>query len=238
MFKKLFLFLALCLPTWAVTPVLIDHGGVTLSGSVALTGTDAQLFLVNLTGFGGTTLVSDDQGNTYTLKPDSGGCASTCTSRNGNNLQLWAYVVNPMTAGTVTFTLVANGTVGSIEVQVWKLTNTFDQNTSGTYAGTGPNWQWGPITPSCSDAVVASAVTITNAAAGPTGIDSGFTITDSNSSGAVIGGALAYKIQSGAASAEDPTWSFAGGNSNAGSNISFCYVATTSPLVKHKIISQ
>ena len=152
--------------------------------------------------------ISDSNSNTWRLLGRSAVNASNCT------VCIW-YCVNPTVGAGHTFT-VTNQPVGAFPsfcVAAFSGTSTtyvVDSQNPNNFNSSAASIQPGSMTPNAADSLIiagfASRTTATIA------VDSSFTITDQNpfSAGAAIGSVLAYKIQSGAASAENPTFSWTG----------------------------
>lgn len=190
---------------------LVNHNAAYVSGATALTTA------TNMTG--ATLLVmaceSGNAGSTFTPSDSSSNTWTSLTRQSGgsNALQLF-YAVNPTVTGSQTFQCVSTNTFAGVLAEGFSGTLTtagvFDAQ-SGTNA-TSPMMP-GSITPAQAGEVFVTAAANNGAGTTPS-IDSGFTITDSNSSGSFEIAAMAYLVNAGS-SAQNPTWTLGSASTNA-----------------------
>ena len=180
---------------------LVSHVAATGSnfttGSINTTG--ATLLVANNSNFGGTPGISDSYNNTWI----------PFTQRGGNNAQRMHYCINPVVGTGHTFT-VTDGNVGSLQVAAFSgVTGVlpFDQASGAASAGSSTA-QPGSLTPANANSLMICGLGFQNAGT-LSGINSGFTITDTSPASGIYGGSLAYLIQT-TAVAENPTWTFSG----------------------------
>lgn len=202
--------------------VLVAHVGLTPSGNAGgttsgITTTGANLICVSISHYapGGSVVLSDSKGNSYTL------------ARNQNdNTTVSAvalyYVLNPTVGSGHTFTVSISGATGypSMTVEAFSGVNTsvgLDQiNSSGT-ATTGS------ITPGANNSLVVSGASVNGTTSGQTfSVNSSLSIQDQTPflSGSYFGNASAYIVQ-GAAAAINATWSYSGAQTMASAIMSF-----------------
>ena len=140
------------------------------------------------------------------------------------------YCVNPNTSSTHTFSVSSgSGIYPSIFMIAFSGTDTstpFDVQNGASHSS-GTTLATGSVTPSKALSVFVTAfATFTS---NVSSIDSSFTISDSQTfQGANhSGGAMAYKIQSGSATAENPTWTESSSNSGCAAIAIFKPASTT-----------
>lgn len=160
--------------------------------------------------------VTDSKSNTWT--PLTGYVGTLVRNR-------LFYCVNPTVGSGHTFTATKNTGYPSIVVTAWS----GNSATPGDQDAGGGDFTPGPITPSEDNCLIISAMGASNAAAAS--INSGMTISDDiqYNPGQYFGTAMAYKIQTTAASI-GPTWS--GPNAEVSCIASFKAAAATSMLNK------
>lgn len=177
-------------------------GGGATTSNIDTTG--SKLLVVSASGFQSTAAVgilSDSNSNTWiqlTVRPASGGASAF--------QGLW-YCINPTVGSGHNFTI-TDGNYGTLEVSAFSNPGTVSFDSSVGANGNSSTAQPSSITPANADSLLCVGLAYQNTGPTLTGIDSSFTITDTESGLGVIQGSLAYKIQSGAGSAENPSWSF------------------------------
>lgn len=158
-------------------------------------------------GLGGVIAVSDSNDNmTWTLNTWTGLTVQTLSSLYSTRL---FYAKNLTTSTTHYFRGTGTSTYSSIQVAVFSgvdLTTPFDQE-NGTVNGAFTTAQPGAVTPTNANSLVVSGITQETNASTLT-INGTWAITDQigEVGGTVSGGALAYNIQSGGPSSDNPTW--------------------------------
>lgn len=196
----------------------------TTTGNINTTG--ATLIVVSASGFsagGSTGILADSNVNTW--------IPLTERHRNDTYQKLW-YCLGPTVGAGHNFTI-TGGAYGSFEViAIGGATPVLYDQDTGT-SGNGASAQPGSLTPANADSVLVCGLAFQNTGATLTGINSSFTITDTEPGGGIIQGSIAYKVQSGAGSAENPTWSFSGGLDWTTSIVIF-YASGTSELTVSK----
>lgn len=213
---------------------------VLTTGNVDSTG--GQLEVVKLTDFGSDfpigTPVTDSGGSTWTrVHPVAQSC-TRCTSRNGNSMVEYWYCagVNCVVSASQNFSYTNPSRTGSISVAVFKgfLAPSLDQAVGIVQANVSQtSWQNGNLTPTNPLTLFISDAIITNTGVTITGTPAGFTIIASVSNGSIYGGEWGYLITS---AAQNPTWSYSGGEIGSGANVIFG-PAAPSGRVQHKVQS-
>lgn len=173
------------------------------SGAIDTTGAD--LIIVHVAGLPSVTLtLSDSQSNSWT--------ALTKNSGVGNFGGQIYYKQAPTTNASHTFTISSTGGFPSVVVAAFSgsVATPFDVENQNT-TGFGTSVQVGSVTPGQANSLIISSITFSSNETHS--IDSSFTVTDQQgNTGNGLGCGLAYLIQ-GAASAVNPTWSWASGSS-------------------------
>ncbi len=173
----------------------------------AIDTTGATLFvagLSNIVNFIQASSITDSAGNTWTL--------GTLFTGSSSRYAAMAYVVNPTTSGTHTFSFLAVNGAFFPFIGVAAFTNTpagaFIAEAAGAEATSGTTVQAGSVSPgaNANNLIVAFASGDEYA---PISINGGFTTTDTvgKVAGTTAGGGLAYLIQTSATS-QNPTWTF------------------------------
>lgn len=180
------------------------NGGTT--GSIDTTGADLLIVVIAEFDGGTHTAPSDSKGNTWlelTTQADRGAQSTVF------------YAVNPTVGSGHTFTYAEASTYPAISAMAFSGANTsspFDVE-NGATAASGTSIQPGSVTPNEDDELLVSGVCADSGNDTGMGIDSSFLLelSDPYGGGNNMGGYAAYKIQT-TAGAENPTWSWTGGN--------------------------
>lgn len=240
--KKLLLLLCLALPSFGQI-ALVAHVSTTLLVSPTTSGintTGATLLVANITAWDAAPLsyITDSNNNTWVPFPTYLGNFTAQT-------QQMFYAINPVVGSGHTFTIGA-GTQGSLEVGAFSgVTGVlpFDKSAPSSTTGTtsASSIQPGSLTPTNANSLIVSAVSFQNNGTQVSSINSGFTITDTNASASgLIGGSMAYLIQT-TATAVNPTWSFSGGGNLTAEQMVFiagtAKPPTTPSLISHTLVS-
>lgn len=172
----------------------------------AIDTTGADLIVINSSVYGVTGSVSDSKGNTWTA------CTNYETGTTG--VRMW-YCRNPTVGSGHTFTVSYTGSYPTASVSAFSgsAASPLDQQ-SGSNA-----WQYpGSVTPSEDNELLICCISWYPS--GTVSVDSSFAITDQVDyvSGAHMGGAMAYQIQT-TATARNPTWSHSVSFSGVATNI-------------------
>jgi hypothetical protein len=161
---------------------------------------------------GGTTFVTDNQGNTY---------APTVFFSGSTNAQLWyadngTGSLNTSSSLTVTMTVCPGCSWGVVAVRGMKTAGSYDGagKNVGVWAAPGTTVQAGPINPGSGKHLIFYLLSSGSTAGNFSGIDSGFTILQQQAynSGINYQGGLGYLIQPNGASAA-PTATFSASSS-------------------------
>lgn len=162
----------------------------------AIDTTGANLIIVSTSGYTSPVTLTDSKSNSWT--------ALTGQTNSTLECKLW-YCLNPTVGGGHTFT---NGTASypAISVAAYSGVGSFDAE-SGANGASVSTLQPGSITPAANDSLIVTAVATYSE--GTTAVDSGFTIIESEPTGASFGNYLATKLLPTAA-ATNPTWSGGG----------------------------
>ncbi len=208
--KLIFLFL-LSLPVFATcTSPCIAHTFVSGTGfgsiepAPAMDTTGATMCFVSISGFQMTDGVTDNLGNMWT--------ALTYRQSNPNATgQLSSYIINPITSSNHIVSL-NNGACNNCTLEAACFSGgpyIFLGETGTASTMDSSTGQPGSISPPANNLLLTGvAVNLQTISS----VNSGFSITDNDSSGAIISGALAYLKQT-SATAQNPTWTFGGSSS-------------------------
>src|SRR5215469_977609 len=218
---------------------LVAHATITgaaggTTGSVTTTGADLLVAAISwYNGNPGAPTISDNKSNVW-IQIGSADQVSELVGTPGapglTDVRLY-YCASPTVGTGHTFTVgTTTGNIfASLEVQAWSgaaTSHCLDQSTGGTRQAMAI--QPGAITPSQNNALLVTAIAPSSDSANATAIDSGFTITDNNSfvGGTNVAGALAYLIQTSAATV-NPTWTVSTSTKPGTIVASFVTVATS-----------
>lgn len=173
------------------------NGGT--SGALNTTGADFIVIVQAFDNNDGGDALSDSKGNTWNVLTKRG--------KSGDGGVRIFYAINPTVGSGHTFTITGSDNFSQIAIAAFsgsKLTLPFDVENGLDGFASVTTVQPGNVTPSEDNELVITGLEFFSSTAS---IDSGFTITDQGSggAGAYYGGALAYKIQTTAASV-NPTW--------------------------------
>lgn len=166
--------------------------------------------------------VTDSSGNTYTDGVSTGGAV-----RNS----IW-YVISPVVTSSMTFTSNASGNYPTLNVACWSAGTTpiVDQHNSANTSSPTSTFQPGSVTPTVNNELIISSIAYD--ISDVSSIDSSFTITNhsaySNSNS--YGGAMAYLVQSTAASV-NPTWTMTSNNDINATILSFKTTSGSTPTL-------
>lgn len=200
-FLSLLFCLVLAIPAQAWT--LLAHGsaignaGATVSGQNCA-GADLEIVYLSVYGGAAGTAVSDSSSNTWH--------ALTL----GTQGQIW-YAYNATASGSQSFSVTTSNSqfFGTIYSACFSgsLTSSdpFDFQNNATTSG-NTFIQPGSVMPSLANSLIVTGLSSFVNTNTPT-IDSGFTITDTSTSGGDVSGGMAYLPQSGGPSPVNPTWS-------------------------------
>lgn len=182
---------------------LVDHasgvGSPTSATTDAMDSTGANLIVLSVAcDAPSTPVITDSKGNTWT---------PLTLSNTGGSVKTRMYYCSDPTVGT-NHTFTATGAFCAIFAAAFagmESPDVFDQENGATSDGT-LTIQTGSVTPVENNELVITGLGL-NSAGAVVSVNSGFTILDTETfgSGNNYGGALAYKIQTAAAS-ENPTW--------------------------------
>jgi hypothetical protein len=194
----------------------------------AIDTTGATLLVANTTYYNSaaTGQLTDSFGNTWTALPlqfisDTAGRLFYCS--------------NPTVGSGHTFTI-TDGYYSSLEVAAFSgITQLAPLDVSAEATGSASTANGGSVTPTNANSLVISALTFRNTVS-LTGVDSGFTITDTDNPGSVIAGSLAYLIQT-TATAENPTWTLSSTANYGVTNAVFIYGTAIVPSIPALIAS-
>ena len=195
-------------------------GNTVTSNSINTTGADLIVLYVAWYGTSGgvmdATKISDSKSNTYTARPNHGFTAQ-------GNARIF-YCHSPTVGTGHTFTATDNNTFPAIFALALSGSTSVPFDVDNGSLTNVP----GSITPTANNEIVITGVYDLNTSS-PATIDSGMTISDSvlYSAGVVIGGSMAYKIQT-TATAISPTWT--GTSITASAIASFKGTAPTSTV--------
>lgn len=178
---------------------LVAHAGAASANSstattagIDTTGANLLVASIAFIDFGGSNVVTDSNGNTWTALTEFGGSGASRAEK-------MFYCVNPTVGAGHTFT--GSAPFPSVCVAAFSGADStpFDQE-SGAVGSVQP----GSITPAGDNELFVTGIACTDA--GTQTIDQGFSVTDSVGNGANnIGCALAYLIQTTGA-AQNPSW--------------------------------
>lgn len=218
------LLLGLVIPiALQAAPTLVAHSvtsGITPSFSVsAMNNTGATLLVVYVP-----CIIQSNTLNIFDSSSNIWSSLTIQTTGGSPSNPVWGklfYKIGPAVSASQTFTIGAQvDTACTAYIQAWSTTlssGVIDvTNGAGGALGTTTTLQPGSITPTADGELLITGVgayCITNCSTPTVSIGSGFTITDSTNSNAVVDGGLAYLIQSSAAPI-NPTWSI--GNTSGG----------------------
>jgi len=183
---------------------LIAHGVGT--STVTLNTTGADLIVIGTSG--GSSGMSDNQGNTYTQIDTN--------NVSGRQVGITYFVHNPTTAASCTFT--TGQFAASFEVQVWSGSGTgtvLDQHTTLVTNGNGSltTAQTGSITPTTNGQLIVAFWALDDPADTSDTVDSSMTISDHFYTvvGATFGSIMSYLAPQTTAAAINPTLTRSGG---------------------------
>lgn len=193
---------------------LVDHAtasGASGATTSAINTTGATLLVASVSYYANGSL-SDSKGNTWTPLT-----AAAASPDDGHRLY---YAVNPTVGTGHTFsTTAAYVTLNVAAFSGVDASSPFDAENVGSVFG-GGSQNTGNITPSSNGQLIVTG-SINGGGAGTTqSVNNSFIVTDNigTSVGAYYGGALAYKVQTTAATI-DATWTFSGSVYSAGCSI-------------------
>lgn len=202
---------------YSASPVASLVEGTTSNGGTtsAIDTSGCDILFVAVSSYQGATAptLSDSKSNSWT--------GLTLQEVSGNNRIRLFYCVAPSVGSGHTFTLTGTACYGSVAVAGFsggKQTSPFDVEAGTNTVGTSITP--GSVTPSEDNEIVISAIT-TNGGNNPS-IDGGFTRVGyvDVSGGNYFGVAIGFLVQTSAAAA-NPTWSWSGSNTCAGTNATF-----------------
>jgi hypothetical protein len=191
-------------------PALIAHVAISGSGTTsAIDTTGANFCVANVTDFMNAPTPSDSGGGLWlSLNLQSGSAGE----------QLW-YTKNAAQGPGHTFTVTTIS--GSMQVACFSNVAAVPLDQQNGNSVTGGSVQFGSITPTSNGQLLISGVGQNNVGASIGGVDSGYAITDITQPILIIGGALAYLVETTAA-AQNPTWTVMTGSAGwSGTNASF-----------------
>ena len=193
-------------------------GGFT-TGSIDTTG--ATLLVANLTYYNvaATGQLTDSKGNTW---------VPFAVEFHSDTAVRLFYCSNP-TVGTGHTFSVNNSQYGSLQVAAFSgVTQLAPLDVTAQSNGSSSSATGGSLTPTNANSLMISGLGWRNSGPSLTGVDSGYTITDTVNPGGVICGSLAYLIQT-TATAENPTWTLSGGANWGVTNAVFIAGTATIP---------
>lgn len=196
----------------------------TTTGNINTTG--CALIVVSASGFsagGSTGILADSKSNTWTQLTERGVAGSTYQ-------RLW-YCIAPTVGSGHNFTI-TGGAYGSFQVLAFSAgaLAVFDASVGTT--GTGTSAQPTSITPANANSLLVCGLAYQNNGETLTGIDSGFTITDTEPGGGIIQGSAAYLIETSIA-AKNPAWTLSG-SANWATSVAVFYEFASSGLTVTK----
>lgn len=184
-----------------VTGNLVTSGNATSSAVNASAANFAVMAVSN--GLAGDGSISDNNSNTWTKLSGPG----------SNPDSVLYYAVNFAGLASHTFTVSGATFPGFCVLTFSGLTTStpFDQQ-SGSFQAAATSVHPGALTPSAANSLLVSSVSYTTSIVTADNLGAGFTQSGTQSlvGGTSYGVGIAYKIQSGGPSAEDPVWSFSG----------------------------
>lgn len=198
--------------TVASTIAQPGSGGGTTSG-IDTTGADLIVFGA-CTFSGADDIDSDSEGNTWTPLNNVGPDNDINVRSN--------YVVSPNVGASHTFTYTESNSFPTLIPTAWSGVDTADAleaQAAGAQNNGVESIQPGSITPANDGVLILTFISFENDP-GNISVDSGFTILESlpGAGGVAVAGAVAYLIQSSAASV-NPTWSWDGGTVDAATSM-------------------
>lgn len=230
-YSKLLLVLLLLIPSnLLANPAFIAGTTITLDNAsnatsktpINTTGATFITVLVTRFGTGGTALITDNPGNTYSLS------RTIYATSAENSVQFW-YIFSPTTSATHSFSVLTSSSAATGTVAAFSDVTSYElENGNTSVAASVTTISPGNVTSTFSNSLVLTGVGW-NLTAGVVSVDSGFTIAAQTPAvtGTNYGSALAYKITTTAASLT-PIWTLPGSDVASSNIASFKSSASTS----------
>jgi hypothetical protein len=188
----------------------------TATVTINSTGADFLVVAVAYFSIGSAPSVTDNKSNTWVQRT-----AYLNTISGADAVEIW-YLQNGAVGSNHQIS-VGTSRYNTISVEGFSGSATNPYDTESGNIGDSTAGQPGSITPAGANELLIAALASDSTNTGGTGIDSSFTLTDTNNggtSGINFGGSIAYLIDS-SGSAIDPTWSWTGTGNFATSIASF-----------------